>query len=199
MQMRAPMVNILFAQCVACACPWNRAPSSAESSYEIRGYGPSAAVRKRRHRSSFGILNAPTNHYRPVIKLYAKTGVGGSLLHAAGGTAYNWCVMTTERARARKRSTKRVEIKSDNAVLKAVDDVANGGGPRILERDGKAFAAVLGPDDFSEAISAGPSREDVKAAFSVFGAWADRDTEAMKRRIHSRRRSGSRPASRPPL
>ena len=66
--------------------------------------------------------------------------------------------------------------------------------PRVLERDGKAVAALVSIEDFNRLLLAGPSPEGIQRALNAAGAWSDMDIDELSERV-SRQRHESPPSS----
>lgn len=93
------------------------------------------------------------------------------------------------------REAKRVPIRSPEDVIRVLEDVNRDHEPRIIEREGKAMAAVIDVDDLNKVISGTPPVEDVAGGLAASGSWSDVDADALKRRIYEGRKGGSRPTT----
>ena len=58
---------------------------------------------------------------------------------------------------------------------------------RVLERDGKAIAAVVALPESEAGPLSSPSSEAIAIALSMAGAWKDLDTDAMIEEIYKAR------------
>ena len=87
-----------------------------------------------------------------------------------------------------------VRIVSDHDVARALDAVRADSVPRVVERDGKAVAAIVSIDDLERLIHQ-PTAEDIALALESAGGWKDLGGEDMAEKIFRwRHESPERPA-----
>lgn len=68
-----------------------------------------------------------------------------------------------------------------------VEEVRADKEPLILEKDGKAVAALVSMEDLDRILLAGPSKDDMARALRVAGQWKDMDTNSLIDRIYRAR------------
>ena len=76
------------------------------------------------------------------------------------------------------KEPKRVTLTPDTDLVDIVEAVHTDGTPRLIEREGKALAVVVGPDDY-QGMLAGPTAEGIARALAAAGAWKDLDTDIL--------------------
>jgi hypothetical protein len=83
---------------------------------------------------------------------------------------------------------------NETDINEIADAVSADKEPRILERDGKAVAALVSIEDLNRIVLAGPTSEGIQQALGAIGAWRDMDTDELRERIYQwRHESPPRP------
>ena len=94
------------------------------------------------------------------------------------------------------RESARVNVENEGDALDALDAVNTDHMPRIIERNGKAIAAIVSLEDFALMGGREASGEEVAKALRAAGAWKGLGGEDLAETIHRWREEAS---ERPPL
>ena len=85
------------------------------------------------------------------------------------------------------RESARVKVENEGDALDALDAVKTDHMPRIVERNGKAIAAIVSLEDFALMGGREASGEDVAKALRAAGAWKGLGGDDLTDRIYGLR------------